>query len=147
MRFRWRWAVAVVGVIVSVWLVRRLTAAPPPKDLAAAGKVDENQARAVQAWTEACDHGSARSCVLLAEFLHGSSEPNAVGRDDALAARYFRKGCDGKDSGGCWGLSLMYRDGRGVPKDHEMSKRFLKLAVELAGPMNFGPEPAEPDAP
>jgi TPR repeat protein len=148
MRLRWRWAIAVVGVIVSLWLFRRITAAPTPKDLAAADKVDEDQARAVQAWTAACDQGAARSCVLLAKFYgQESNEPNAVGRDDALAARYFRKACDAKAGDGCYGLSRLYEEGRGVPKDRAMAKKFLALAVDLSPRFNFQGEPAAAHAP
>jgi TPR repeat protein len=148
MRLGWRWAIAAVGAIFSVWLVRRITTAPPPKDLALASKIYEKQRRAVQAWTEACDQGAARSCVLLAEFYAPeSNEPNAVGRDDALAARYFRKACDAKAGGGCYGLYQLYRDGRGVPKDQKMARKFLTLAVNLSPRFNLSGEPAGPDAP
>jgi TPR repeat protein len=139
MRHRWRWAIAAVGVIYSVWLVRRLTTAPPSKDIGAV--IVHDDGRAVQAWTEACDQGSAPACVWVAEvYAQVSNEPNAVGRDDAQAARYFRKGCDGKNAGGCAGLSRLYRAGRGVPKDPEMARQLLKRALELTPRMRMGGE-------
>jgi TPR repeat protein len=116
MRRRLVWATALgatVSAIAGLGLLRHLR-----------GDKNDSESRAIQSWVTECDQGTGEACVALAEVY---SE-----RDDALAARYFRKGCDHNITRACTGLSRLYRLGRGVTKDPAMEAQFLKRAHELS---------------
>lgn len=71
-------------------------------------------ARAVQAFTRACDGSEPRGCNALAEMYETG---RGVPRDDRRAAQLFGRACDSDNGFGCFRLGAMYRAGRGVPAD------------------------------
>ena len=51
-------------------------------------------------------------------------------RDDARAARLYRRACDGGHPGGCSNLGYLYRTGRGVPRDEARALTLLRRGCQ-----------------
>jgi len=71
---------------------------------------------------------AAASCTSLG-WLYDHPR-GRIERDDARAAEFFRRGCDGNDVLGCANLGVMYEYGRGVQKDEARAAMLYRRACD-----------------
>ena len=62
-----------------------------------------------------------------------------VERDDAKAAAFYKKACDGGHMDGCVQLGLLYAEGDGVVKDPAKAKALFEKACD-GGEPNLKPD-------
>ncbi|MCA9646905.1 MAG: SEL1-like repeat protein, partial [Myxococcales bacterium] len=79
-------------------------------------------------WAEELCDARVESCVQyawkIAQGTHGQQ------KDPKLALKLWRKGCDGKNSNGCWGLADAYEKGWGVTRSKATARKYVKQAAE-----------------
>ena len=63
-------------------------------------------------------------------YFDGRSVP----RDDAEAAKWFRKAADQEDAAAQYYLALMYRQGRGVTMDYAEAAKWYRKAADQGYP-------------
>jgi TPR repeat protein len=74
--------------------------------------------------------GSVTACETLAAFLdHGNLVPTDLQR----AVHLYERACTLQNVNACSHLGHLYRDGRGVPKDATLARKYRQLACGLAG--------------
>jgi TPR repeat protein len=67
-------------------------------------------------------------CVQLGnDYLNGAG----VAKDEARAAEFFRKACDGGLGWGCSRIGWMYQTGHGLAKDEALAAKFLRQACDM----------------
>jgi uncharacterized protein len=77
--------------------------------------------KALALYGRACDENYPQGCVSLGwQYFYKS-----LSADEAIGVSLFRRACDLGGAGGCFDLSVAYKEGKGIPKD-------VKRAVELA---------------
>ena len=106
---------------------------------AVAGEVDDNF-RKGSAASKAGDHRraflhwelSASAGHERAQFNIGYmyAKGQGVKRDDAEAARWFRKAANQGLASAQFIMGMLYRDGRGVSRDYAEARRWLRLSAE-----------------
>lgn len=92
--------------------------------------VAKNIATGISILQKACDNEGLLACVQLAVAYDGIQFKNDVAADGAKAASLYRRACDKGFAGGCEGLGLMYKFGRGVAKDPGRALQLLRQACE-----------------
>lgn len=79
--------------------------------------------------SESCKGGLARACLDLGQRMQeGEDSP----KDEAQAARHYKRACELGASDGCERLATMYVEDRGVPRDESQASLFFKRACELS---------------
>ena len=90
--------------------------------------------------TTQCNKGDPASCTSLGLMFF---EGRGAEQDDTKAAKYFRQGCDQKDSSGCVNLAVLHDKGRGgLPESPEKAVALTRSACEdgnANGCANLGP--------
>ncbi len=85
-----------------------------------------------------CRYGDVESCVTdgrtVEHGVHGwVSDEMTVEPNPERARDYYEVACGWRRPSGCAHLSVMYREGRGVPRDLAKAKAFLRLASRWEG--------------
>lgn len=86
-------------------------------------------------WAEEMCDARLESCVQYAWKL--AQGTHFQKKDPKLALKLWKKGCDAKNSNGCWGLSEAYEKGWGVTKSKATARKYTKQAAE------YGADPVE----
>lgn len=99
---------------------------------------DKRQAKAL--FEKAASQNHAGALFNLGQMaLEGSdARPQP---DFAAAAQYFQKGAEAGDMDSAYGLALLYREGKGVPKDLDACAHWLKIAADnknIAAEVEYG---------
>ena len=76
---------------------------------------------------QACDGGSAESCVNLG-WLYDTG--HGVRRDESRAASFYQRACDGGSAEGCFNLGADYDAGKGVAPDHAQGAALFEKACD-----------------
>jgi hypothetical protein len=102
---------------------------------ATATQVHDCRSGATEDCAAQCGLGSAASCASLGEqYFFGSG----VGKDVALAASLFEKGCAGGSAWACSDLGTAYAHGAGVPRDLPRALALYKKACDAGEPLGCG---------
>ena len=89
-------------------------------------RVAADERDSLQLLRELADAGNAHAMYLLGRMYAGGI---ATVRDDAEAARWYRKGADAGDINATAGLAIALLDGRGVAADQQEGLRLLRSAA------------------
>jgi hypothetical protein len=76
---------------------------------------------------QACDGGSAKSCVNLGRLYDTG---HGVARDASRAASFYQRACDGGSAEGCFNLGADYDAGKGVPLDYAQGAALFQKACD-----------------
>ncbi len=97
----------------------------------------QGKAADVAAYKRDCDAGKWSACMVLGD-LYGQdshSDDSGVPVDNALAAGFYGKACDGGLMDGCVALGSMLYEGQGAPEDKVRAAALFKKACDAGNRM------------
>lgn len=92
----------------------------------------EDAARIVDLLQKACDLGSGHGCELLAGQIYAGNLPPP---DPPRVIHLYERACALQEVRSCDQLSYFYREGKEVPKDARLARKYRQLACGLADSM------------
>ena len=115
--------------IASIVVVLALAAAPPAFAQVAAGDVP--------GFRSGCDAGKLSACMMMGDIYNSDShnDESGVPVDNAKAAGFYRKACDGGLMDGCVAYGAMLDQGQGVPQDKVQAAALYKKACDAGNHM------------
>jgi len=92
--------------------------------------VDREQAKEIALWTEECTKNKGWACTNVG-ITYRFAGYGRYATDDAIAAIFYERGCNGNNGLGCTNLGFLVEKGQSVQKDEVRARALYKRGCDL----------------